>query len=132
MEWLMGFSIVKTLVSWGKDIVWVSDLRARLEESQAENAKLKEALQRLETQDRADDRIFFKGNVYWRRQDGGAGEEGPFCPRCYGEKGKTLNLGSTNGWHNCAVCGWSTPTSPASAVVNPQPRRRVYSSWMQY
>ena len=112
---------------------WVKDSLEIMCEffSSPEVKKLREENGRLRKELANREGVVFRENVYWREK---AGEplEGPFCPHCWGEKDKLINLGERDGYRSCAACKWGQRFAPTSASVNPPRMRKGPNSWMAY
>ena len=64
----------------------IIELREGVQELREENLALKEENARLREQLTPREELRFDGSVYWQ------GEDGPYCPTCYDEKGKHIRV----------------------------------------
>ena len=86
-----------------------------------ENARLREESLSLKEQIRNKNALSFRDNVHWMARDGG-GEEGPYCPKCWGGEQKLARMQdrSDDDWWRCLVCD--------RTVAKPGPGRDALAS----
>jgi hypothetical protein len=84
-------------------------MQKKIQDIETEKADL---LRKLEI--RSD--IFFENNVYWRKM-GGDKKEGPYCSRCWDEKGKLIHMHNDGDSFFCPACGVGTDTHHIMGVI---------------
>jgi hypothetical protein len=74
-----------------------------------ENRSLKDEVRQLTERLNLREKIHLENNMYWVTERDI--RLGPYCPACYGKKGKTVQLLTLKGGHyGCVICGFMVRT----------------------
>lgn len=109
----------------------MANLKLEGSELAEQNAKLRDENRELKEKLSVKEELVFKKNLYWKENPDGSISEGPFCPRCFPEKHKAVQMVEVRGeyitdYYACPVCNTKISDADGTPRKPIQPRRPAY------